>query len=259
MPKYLFVLIPIFLVSCKVNHSLIKEHVDIDVYTYERDGEMKASTMPDIKQDSELMSYKRRFEYLLINRSEIHLPENSEKRNKIWSQYPDTMKLKRLYLKEYVHDKKLTEYFEQTYAPIADTNLKEKEKYSEDELMEVASKFFYCDRVFPDTSIQTHVCVGLNGVSEANWDKDYTLLAAFCYEAIFNDLMKDSSQIDESYSKERVNACKKFISTITTLDQYLLDVRHELFTRMKDDPKLRELLMDYYVRNRNNLAFKIED
>ena len=36
-----------------------------------------------------------------------------------------------------------------------------------------------------------HVCIGLNEVKEASWAKDYTLLEAFCFEAIFeNETLK---------------------------------------------------------------------
>jgi hypothetical protein len=173
--------------------------------------------------------------------------------------YPDTTKLKRLYLNEYVQDKKLTRYFETTSAAITGSDHESIITFSTDELMEVASKFFYCDKVFPDTSVQTHICVGLNGVDEADWEKDYTLLEAFCYERIFNDLVKDSSQIDESYSVEKADACKKYRDSLTSLDEYLKDVRSELFRRMKNNAVLERALLDYYEDNEDNLAFRIDE
>lgn len=218
---------------------------------------MQASAMPILRSESELNSYNRRFEYLLINVSEIHLPQKSERRNEIWDLYPDTTKLKRLYLNEYVQDKKLENYFETTNAAINNEKFEVNITYTADELMEVASKFFYCDKVFPDTTVQSHVCVGLNGIKEANWNKDFKLLEAFCYEGIFNDLDKDVSEIDESYSFEKNEACEKYKSLIVTLDIYLEDVRNELFVRMKNDTVLRSTLLEYYEQNKTNLAFKI--
>ena len=249
--------ISMLLMSCQVSHSIIKEHVKIQVYTYEHGGETKASAMPELKKESNLTDYKRRFEYLLINVSEIHLPQKSGRRKKIWNLYPDTTKLKQHYLNEYAKDERLVDYFEASNAAIIDSTLETIETYSTDELMEVASKFFYCDKVFPDTTIQTHVCVGLNGVSEANWSKDYTLLEAFCYEGIFYDFNNETSQIYESYSSQRVKACQKHKSSITTLEKYLVDVRKELFSRMKSDSVLKRKLLEYYEKNKMNLAFKI--
>ncbi|KAB1064724.1 hypothetical protein [Salibacter halophilus] len=259
MIKHLSIFIILALASCKNNDSIIDKHVKIAVHTYEKEGKIKASAMPELRSQSELQPYKRRFEYLLINVSEIHLPERSERRKEIWSLYPDTTKLKRLYLKEYVRDKKLKNYFETTSDAITGSDYESTISYSKEELMEVASKFFYCDKVFPDTSVQTHICVGLNGVDEANWEKDYTLLEAFCYEGIFNDLVKDSSQIDESYSVEKTQACKKYRDSITSLDEYLKDVRSELFSRMKNDAILERALLDYYGENEDNLAFRISE
>lgn len=229
----------------------------IDVYTYDHEGELQASAMPELRQNSELINYKRRFEYLLINVSEIHNPEQSERRKEIWNLYPDTTKLKQLYLKEYIKDEKLTNYFEITEAAINDTSIAVTSSFNEEELMEVASKFFYCDKVFLDTTVQSHVCVGLNGVSEANWSKDYTLIEAFCYEAIFDDLVSDTSQIHAAYSTEKKEACNQYKATMTSLDEYLIEVRIELFERMKNDAVLRVKLLEYYHKNRNNLAFEI--
>ena len=231
--------------------------MNIDVYTYEYEGKIQASAMPELKSESNLKDFSRRFEYLLINVSKMHQPDYAERRTKIWSLYPDTSKLKRLYLNKFIGDKNLVNYFETTYSGITDTSFKPTISFTEDELMEVASKFFFCDKVFPDTAVQSHVCVGLNGISEANWNRDYTLLEAFSYEAIFNDLVRDSSKIDESYSIEKKEACERYKSTMSTLDQYLVDVRNDLFVRMKNDPVLKSVLVKYYEENQNNLSFKI--
>ena len=269
MSKYIFPFILFFCFSCQSSQkqeehhdiiheqSFIEDHIAIDVYTYEHEGEIKASAMPILKSNSELMSYQKRFDYLLINESKIHLPEFAERRNQIWKLYPDTIKLKRLYLNEYIKDQTLTSYFETTSDAIIDSSFKASISFTQEELMEVASKFFYCDKVFPDTSIQSHICVGLNGVSEASWNKDFTLLEAFCYEGIFNDLVKDTSELDESYSSKKKDACNKYKTTLTTLEQYLLDVRKELHEHMKEDHVLKRILMNYYKENMDNLAFKI--
>lgn len=246
-------------ISCKTNQSIIKKHVDIELFTYDFEGKTKVSAMPILRNESTLNQFSGRFEYLLINVSAIHLPENFEKRNVIWSLYPDTIKLKKLYLYEYIQDEKLNNYFEKTNAAINDKKFNTEIIFTSKELMEVASKFFYCDKVFPDTTIQSHICIGLNGVSEANWSKDYRLLEAFCFEGIFNDLNKEVSQIDDSYSSQKEDACIKYKSSIQSLDQYLVDVRMELFARMKEDVVLKQSLLEYYELNKNNLAFKISD
>jgi hypothetical protein len=257
MKKHLFILFLISAFSSRAQNSVIRDHVTLDVSTYESENKTKASAMPEIKKGSKLMPYKRRFDYLLMNISEIHLPEKSDERDKIFNLYPDTSKLKSLYLEKYIQDKKLVSYFEEAVAPINNPEINRNKTYTTDELMEVASKFFYCDKVNEDTTVQSHVCIGINGLSETKWKKDYTQLAAFCYEAIFTDFDKDSSRIDESYSSEKKISCRKYRKNMTTMDKYLEDVKLDLFNRMKNNPALKEELLAYYELNKSTLAFKI--
>lgn len=255
--NFLFFLIFTPLISCGIQHSVIENNVEIEVYTQNENGNIVASAMPKLRSDRQLNSFHRRFEYLLINVSKIHSPEKANKRKEIWSLYPDTIELKKRYLQEFTSDKKLEKYFQLTASALTKDGHGKISSFSSTELMEVASLFFYCDKVFPDTTIQSHVCIGLNGITEANLQKDYTLLEAFCYEAIFNDFEKDVSVIDDSYSRNKRIACLKYKSTINSLDQYLLDVRKELFELMKNDSILKESLLNYYERNKNNLSFQL--
>ena len=257
MTKILSILILILCVSCQSNKSIIEENVSIEISVYEDEGVKKASAMPELKSDSELNKYKRRFEYLLMNVSKMHLPTGVKKRTEIWNLYPDTLKLKQLYLDQFIQDSKLVKYFEETYAPIDDTNLYITKTFNQVELMEVASKFFYCDQVNPDTTVQMHVCIGLNGIKDAMWEKDYTLLAAFCFEAIFYDLDKEDSQLSVSYSSEHDKAVNEHKINIITLNKFLEDVRKDLFIRMKSNLVLKEKLLSYYEVNKTNLAFRI--
>lgn len=257
MTKYLSILTLIICISCQSKKLIIEENVSVEISVYEDAGVKKASAMPILKTDSELRKYKMRFEYLLMNVSEMHQPTGVKERTEIWNLYPDTIKLKRLYLDKFIQDVKLANYFEETNAPIANPELEITKTFNQEELMEVASKFFYCDQLLPDTIVQSHVCIGINGIKEAKWDKDYTILAAFCYEAIFDNLDKDSSQIDEVYKTQKQMACEQYRKNITTLDKYLEDVRLDLFSRMKTNTVLKRKLLLYYELNKNNLAFKL--
>lgn len=257
MTKYLSLLLLIFGISGHAQESIISDNIFIKIHLYEDKQVIKASAMPEIKRESDWMKYKRRFEYLLINVPEIHLFEKINERLEINTLYPDTTEIKRLYLEKYVHDKRLEKYFEETFAPISNPNLEISKKYTLDELMEVASFFFYCNSVEPDTSIQAYVCVGLNGVKEANWEKDFTVLEAFCYEAIFTAFDDETSQVWDTFVAEKELAGEQFKTNITTLDQYLEDVKLELFKRMKNSDTLKEELVAYYELNSTNLAFRI--
>ena len=245
------------LASCQFNRNFIKNEVGIKIYTYQDSNTTKATAMPELKADSELQPYARRFDYLLINVSDIHQSNKFETRNSIWNLYPDTIQLKQKYLNEYSTDKKLKHYFAKTYDAIQPNQSKKKVEYSTEELMEVASKFFYCDSILPDTTVQAHVCIGLTGVKEAKWTKDYTLLEAFCYEAIFNDLDKDSSQVWESFGTIKSKSELLFRKNIQSLPSYLENVKKQVFVQMKNDPILKMILITHYEKNKGNLSIKL--
>lgn len=238
--------------------SQIEKLIQIKIYTYEIDGVVKASAMPELKKESELYPYKRRFDYLLMNVSAIHQPENAEFRNKVWALYPDTNALKEQYLHLFQADEKLNVYFSQTFMPIKNNGIERKYSFKEKEMMEVASKFFFCDQVLPDTSIQAHICIGLNGIAEANWEKDYTLLEAFCYEAIFNDLDQDESPIWEEFELQKQLAENRFSKKITSTEAYLANVKKAVFKSMRKSQVLLNSLFKYYERNKENLAFTMD-
>ncbi len=126
--------------------------------------------------------------------------------------------------------------------------------------MRVASKFFFCDRVKSDSSIGMHVCIGLNGVKEARWAEDYTLLEAFCFEAIFENILNDDKGDDgfmSNASAYRDHSSKAQLSQSKNLEEYLEKVKLAVFEKMMDDETLEEELLTHYRENEENLPFKI--
>jgi len=257
MKKYFYILILISCISCQKEKSILRDTISFEITTYQNDNKTKASAMPQLKEGSELVAFKGRFDYLLLNIPKINGIDKFNERDSINSLYPDTSGIKQIYLDRYCKDKKLVKYFWETYEAIKSPDLQITHTYAVDELMEVSSKFFYCDLVNPDTSIQAHVCIGLNGVKEAKWEKDYTLLAAFCYEGIFHQFKSENSLLWDSFVAEKKRSCERFKMNITTLDQYLEDVKLNLFERMKNNHTLKKELLDYYELNKTNVAFKI--
>lgn len=232
--------------------------ISLQLSTYESTGATKAGVMPAIREGSKLAPVKARFDYLLLNIPRINDPASFQARDSINSLYPDTVTIRRLYLERYCNDRHLHGYFQESYLATQQPSALKQRHYSREELMEVASKFFYCDLVNPDTTVQAHVCIGLNGIKEANWKNDYTLLAAFCYEGIFHQFEADESPLWDAFVNEKRAAAAKFKPGIRNLDQYLEDVRLDLFRRMKQNSVLKRDLLSYYGQNKHNLAFIID-
>lgn len=135
--------------------------------------------------------------------------------------------------------------------------LQRKLHYTEAEMMEVASKFFFCDEVLADSAVVIHVCRGINGTYELNWNKDFEKLADFCYATIIKNWNNENYPIGTIAAKERDAASVKFKSLFTSKEQYLKDVGHELMRRMEHCEKLRECLLENYALQKKSLPFVI--
>lgn len=131
-------------------------------------------------------------------------------------------------------------------------------RFSVSELMKIASRFFFCDDIRQkDTAISYHICVGINGISELQTIRDYTVLEAFCIEAIFKNLDGSPKFITNfnDYTNKSSNRNKKFFTNFKT---HLAKVKDECYSDMEKDKDLKKVLLKYYRKNSDNINFKIE-
>lgn len=203
--------------------------------------------------NKEINKHKRRFEYILQNRTDF-------KQDSFQNLFPDTLKMTTIYRQNIEQDNKINTYFLKLANPLIHS-AKQKEIYSTSEMMTIASKFFYCESVKPDTTIGLHVCIGING-QELSKVKDYTLLEAICFEAIFEKMfdrqnttkyLDDFSSIVEKNSKIYKNI------SLTGLNNFLVKVRTETYKEMESNESLKTTLLSFIDRNKDNLPFQISN
>lgn len=235
----------------------VSDYITISLSGYQKNGQTYYSPMPGLKPDNTLSRYNWRFEFLIMNAPAIHHPESTNKRQELFN-LTDSSAIRNGYLKEFQNDAYFTKVFTETMQPLVRSNFTPTQTFTKEELMKAASIFFYCDQVNPDTTVQTHICVGINGLREVKWEKDYMLLAAFCCEAILFDVYQDNSPVFEALNKEKQLSYKALRGKITTLDAYLESVKQDVFKRMENNSTLKKSLLRYYKQNKSNLAFRIE-
>jgi hypothetical protein len=251
----LFLLVAHFsIISAQVN---LGDYFCLNVQYYQEGEEKYLGVSPELKTHAPgklgqaMRQYPRRFRYILLNKSHFQ--------NIYEPLYPDTNRINRLYIDALSKDSLFVYYFNRLASPFLQPEIK-KEKYTTGELMMVAARFFYCDGVRKDSTITSHICITLNGLKDAAFSKDYTLLEAFCFEAIFENLRTTDDKPNifvenfKSYIREAEQTKK---ASLTNLDDYLAQVRQYCFSRMESDVSLRQTLLDYYTRNRNSLPFTI--
>ncbi len=126
------------------------------------------------------------------------------------------------------------------------------------ELMRVASRFFMCDNISEkDTAIGYHICIGINGIAELETKRDYTVLEAFCFEAIFTSLRKKSKFIDD-FNNFLTKASRDNKEHFIDFQTHLTTVKNICYAFMEKDKNLENTLMKYYNQNIDNINFKIE-
>jgi hypothetical protein len=133
-----------------------------------------------------------------------------------------------------------------------------KVSFSIPELMKIASRFFSCDSIQKeDTLIAYHICIGNNGISELKSTRDYTVLEAFCIEAIFNSLNNHPKFIG-NFNNYVIKSSNKYKQAFESFETHLKKVEYECYAEMEKDKDLQLMLMNYYHKNRENIGFRIE-
>jgi hypothetical protein len=234
----------------------LTSQLHIDIQTFEQNGVRKAAAMASHAPKSAYSAYKRRFDYIILNTPKIHAADQAEARKKLFGLYPDTLALKAEYLRLLFMDSTLSSnILTMMHAIDQKGEGQQKTHFTKEELFTVASRFFLIDSITPKGKIQTHICIGINGQQELANSAQFHLLAAFCYEAIFNDFEKQSSPIDSVFEFHR-----KEMSEIILKDKKRNRIsfyQQLLFQKMASAAFFQQALLEYYESHRGDLPFEI--
>ncbi len=235
------------IVGCKEENKKenlldVNKYITLEVEKIDYDGKVVEYVSPKFIDNNDSISkkinkYPRRFRYLLTNKT------NLETISKVM---PDSVKAMAMFRAE-INSKQFKDYFYKTFYA-------QKEKFTEKELMNIASKFFLAEKYKNTFGIRT--CISINGLSDEN-KRDFTLLEAVVFEAIFaklrdsNDKNPKFKQNMEMYRDEAIRKLNE-----NTKDS-LMFVRNSVFKSMENDNDLRNYLINYINTNNKNVAVEI--
>lgn len=205
--------------------------------------------IPHNKFGKFLVKHSTRFDYIL-NKKSIDYKDVSD-------YYPDTVKIRNEFCNKIINESKMQKYLTSLTPKKIVLWEEPADTFSIKELMLVASRFFFCDGINKnDTTIQSHICIGINGMSELESDKDLTLLAAFSIEAIFSFLTSKKEPLfySEFYSFKE-NISKTQINYFKNFDSYLIEIRNLCYKEMEKNKNLKANLLKYYKKNKSNFNF----
>lgn len=193
----------------------------------------------------------KRFEYLIFNRTSETIKESLKYKNDI-----DSMKI--IFHSGINHDSLFNKYFNTFIKPLYEKELK-KDIFSSNDLMMVASRFFYCDTIYSNFELGWHICIGINGQKESEWNKDYTLLEAFCFEGIFKLGKNKMNDLIHVFQKAGEASVNNNLTKVNYDNKKLLALaKNDTYKKMESSNELKDFLMNYYRENESNLPFIIQ-
>jgi hypothetical protein len=236
----------------------LHRYVRLHIQYYDEDGERYLGVSPELvtsgtdSLSSGMKEYPRRFRYVLLNKTRFQ---------GIYEKYyPDTVKINRLFTDTLARDPSFMRVFGQLSQPF----LKKENnpvRFTKEQMMKVAARFFYCQSVRNDSTIATTICIGRNGLTDLVTGEDQDLLEAFCFEAIFEKYDQSpgvKSQFIKNFLTYVKEGCKVYQHLFNDRERYLVNVRNYCFGKMENDRALEEALIKYYEESWESWAMVIK-
>jgi len=125
---------------------------------------------------------------------------------------------------------------------------------TETELQRLAVRFFYPDAVTEDGRLAGHICVGINGLKDFDWDRDI-LVDAFVYATIFRALREEKYGLEEEF-RAALEAAENLALSV---DEETRIVRGQgaVWAMLARSEKIRKMLLDSYELRKAYVSFRI--
>lgn len=203
----------------------------------------------DMAGDKKQAFFKRfhhRFDYILINKVNVEGADLYNMRN-------DTAALNRRFCELFTQQKELSGYFD----VLSNTPTGAKQMFTVAEMMRVAARFFRLES--KESGRWTYyTCIGNNGQKEIVYERDYSVLEAFCFEAIFSYLDQEKSPRFSIAADNYFDAIKRVTPEADRQDTaIILSARKSLYHKMEQDAALQDALLRYYRKYGNTFGFRL--
>lgn len=234
-------------------------YMSISIKQFDVKGEMKSFPVTSIDQErsdtfgKELKVHFHRYTYLMT--------KHFTKESPLLALYPDTVKIKEQFCKELNQASDFRTSFELVCPSQYLDSKPATATFTKEEMMYVASRFFYCNKVTKDTGIIPKICVGINGNKMANSAKDLTSLEAIVFESLFEALKIESEedpQFITDFNESILKSLTKNKYKYTNLDEMLLAIRNECFDDMAHNEGLEKYVSSYIESNKASFNFTVQ-
>ncbi len=185
-------------------------------------------------------------DYLLVNYGNIDFEE--------FSKIDDPQKLQEKFIEELKNNKKFTGLLKDLSHFYLNKNDKKRQVVSLDRLLEIAVKFFAVTNINKDGKYIMHICVGMNLIKETE-EKRLPHVEAFSFNSIMADMHRKGSILGNlSDILEKLYKIKFGIDK----DKRLLRAQGAILMLMRENPKLKRLLLKEYKKRKDYLPFVVK-
>jgi len=248
--KNLFLILLVFtIISCTTKDQIKTEnYIDLIYYKEKSNGKILSHLSTKIKDSQDsigifIKNHTPRFAYFFSNKIEI---------DTLKKLYPDTLQIKKIFTK--LINKK---QFLSNFSKLANQKKETKERYSIDEIMKVASRFFVI--VNSGDTFRIKICAGENDFQDLNAIKDVSLIEAMTYEAIISAFNIKKSERPKFINNTRVYFSDAVKNSDSLNNSALLKLaKNRLYEMMEKDESLKLYINEYLIENSNNIPFKIK-
>jgi hypothetical protein len=125
---------------------------------------------------------------------------------------------------------------------------------TEHELQRLAVRFFYPDAVTEDGKLAGHICVGINGLEDFDWDRD-VLVEAFVYATIFRALREGKYGLDEEFGAA-LGAAEALALSIDE-ETRIIRAQGAVWAMLARSDNIRKMLRESYELREAYVPFQI--
>ncbi len=244
-----YFIISIFLICSNMvgQTTIFDKYVSENIEIYKASGEKGpylVNRFKENKHPKSIFEYDRFCNYLMLHFSS---KENREGLLEI----EDNQKIEAVYKKRLAADTLFNTIVEEIYQKSIEKSIP-KDTIKQVELLGIAVKFFSISKITPEGTYSVKVCVGINDIKSTELVRK-PFIEAFAFSSIINNLRNPAYNLIDSFMKRGKELYE--VNLGINENERILRAQGAIYFLMKNEPALRQLLLDEYKRLEYLLPF----
>jgi hypothetical protein len=124
-----------------------------------------------------------------------------------------------------------------------------------DQLINIATRFFFATKIQPDNNVGWKVCIGQNAYADDKRNSTYPLIEAFCFMVIMDNI--ENAQYYQQFKEygTKISQQTKYLPE----SERLIAARESMYKEMAGNSTLKNALLNAYRNKADMLSFRLTD